>query len=388
MKRFYLGMLASLLIVGTASAEPVRIGVLVPQTGVGTLPGTHGRAAVEVAIDHLGGKIGDQPLEVKWGDTQSKVDVAKQLADEMLKSFRADFIVGPVFSGNMMAVHGPITRSGTFLISPVSAPGPLVGAKCSENYFNTSSQNDAQAEAMGIYLQNQGVKKVYFMTANYQAGKDMFTGFKRYYKGDLVGEVYTRFGQVDFAPELSTLRTAKPDATFVFYPGGMGVQFVRQYAQAGLIKKIPLYTVWTVDQGSLPAIGDDAIGVRSTNVWNIDHKNPTNQRFVKDFKAKTGYLPSDYAAHHYDAIMLVDSAVRAVKGNLSDKDAVRNALRKADFKSTRDGPFSFNVNHVPIENLYLREVVKNAEGVLVMKTVATVMENMKDSYYQDCKMAK
>jgi len=388
MKKFYLGILVSLIFVGTASAEPVRIGVLVPQTGVGALVAKHGRAAIEVAIDQLGGKIGGQPLEVKWGDTQTKVDVAKQLADEMVKSFRADFIVGPSFSSNMMAVHGPITRSGTFLISPVSAPGPLVGAKCSENYFNTSSQNDAQAEAMGVYLQNQGIKKVYFMTANYQAGKDMFIGFKRYYKGEVVGEVYTRFGQVDFAPELSTLRTAKPEATFIFYPGGMGVQYVRQYAQAGLIKKIPLYTVWTVDQGSLPAIGDDAIGVRSTNVWNIDHKNETNQRFVKEFKAKTGFLPSDYAAHHYDAIMLIDSAVRAVKGNLSDKDAVRNALRKADFKSNRDGPFSFNVNHVPIENLYLREVEKNAEGVLVLKSVATVMENMKDSYYQDCKMTK
>jgi branched-chain amino acid transport system substrate-binding protein len=388
MKKFYLGILVSLIFVGTASAEPVRIGVLVPQTGVGALVAKHGRAAIEVAIDQLGGKIGGQPLEVKWGDTQTKVDVAKQLADEMVKSFRADFIVGPSFSSNMMAVHGPITRSGTFLISPVSAPGPLVGAKCSENYFNTSSQNDAQAEAMGVYLQNQGIKKVYFMTANYQAGKDMFIGFKRYYKGEIVGEVYTRFGQVDFAPELSTLREAKPEATFVFYPGGMGVQYVRQYAQAGLMKSIPLYTVWTVDQGSLPAIGDDAIGVRGTNVWNIDHKNETNQRFVKDFKAKTGFLPSDYAAHHYDAIMLIDSAVRAVKGNVSDKDAVRNALRKADFKSNRDGPFSFNVNHVPIENLYVREVEKNAEGVLVMKSVATVMENMKDSYYQDCKMAK
>lgn len=388
MKRLCLGILASLFFAGTASAETVRVGILTPQTGVGALLATHARAAIEVAFDHLGGKIGDQPMDVKWGDTQSKVDVAKQLADEMLRSHRAHFIVGPLFSGNMMAVHGPITRSGTFLISPVSAPGPLVGAECSENYFNTSSQNDAQAEAMGAYLQSQGVKRVYFMTANYQAGKDMLNGFKRYYKEELSGEVYTRFGQVDFAPELSALRTAKPEATFVFYPGDMGIQFVRQYAQAGLIKSIPLYTVWTVDQGSLPAIGDDAIGVRSTNVWNIDHKNETNQRFVKDFKAKTGFLPSDYAAHHYDAIMLVDSAVRGVKGNLSDKDAVRNALRKADFKSTRDGPFSFNTNHVPIENFYLREVVKDKDGVLVMKTVATVQENQKDSYYQDCKMPK
>ena len=238
---------------------------------------------------------------------------------------------------------------------------------------------------MGKYLQEAGTKKLYLMSANYQAGKDMMTGIRRFYKGEIAGESYTRFGQVDFAAELSALRAVGPQATFIFYPGDMGVQYVKQYAQAGLLKDVPLYTVWTVDQATLPAIGDAAVGVKSANVWSVDLDNEVNKRFVRDFTTKTGFLPNDYAAHIYDSIMLIDSAVRAVKGKLENKDALRAALEKANFKSTR-GEFKFNTNHFPIQDYYLREVVKNNEGVLVTKTVKKVMSMQKDAYYQDCKM--
>lgn len=387
MKRIVLSMLLAGLLSSPGVADTVRVGIILPQTGVGAILAKHMQAAAELAISHLGGKIGDQDIEITWGDSQGKVDVAKQLADEMVKSKRADFIVGPLFTAEQLGIIGSVTREGTFLISPIAGPGPLAGSGCNMNWFNTSSQNDSQAEAMGAYLQKTGVKKLYLMTPNYQAGKDMINGIKRYYKGEIVGENYTRFGQVDFAAELSSLRTAKPDATFIFYPGDMGVQFVKQYAQAGLIKTTPLYTVWTVDQASMPAIGDDAVGVKSANVWSVDFTNDVNKRFVGDFSKKNGFLPNDYAAHTYDAIMLIDAAVRDVKGKLSDKDGLRNALRKAKFKSNR-GDFKFNTNHFPIQNYYIREVIKDGSGTLVTKTIETAMTDQKDAYFQDCKMLK
>lgn len=373
----------SLLCAAPAFADPVKVGVILPQTGVGAVLAKQMQAAIELAVAHEGGKLGGQPVEFIWSDSQGKADVAKQLADEMVKSKRVDFLVGPVFSSEMMAVHGGLARTDAFVISPISGPAPIAGKSCSANFFNVSSQNDQQAEALGAYLEKLGVKRVYVMTVNNQAGKDMVSGFKRKFKSDLVGEVYTRFGQVDFAAELSALRTAAPEATFIFYPGDMGVQYVKQYAQAGLAKSTPLYTVWTVDQATLPAVGDDAIGVRSGNVWSVDLPNAANARFVADFKQKNGFLPNDYAAHAYDSVLLISSAVKAVNGDMSRKDDIRNALQKADFASNR-GKFAFNTNHFPIEDYYVREVVKGEDGTLVTKTVEKVMTDAKDAYYQDC----
>jgi branched-chain amino acid transport system substrate-binding protein len=379
-----LGPLLAIATIGTASADPVKTGVILPRTGVGGILAKQMQAAIELAMTHLDGKIGGQPTEITWGDSQAKVDVAKQLADEMVKSKKVNFVVGPLFSSEMMAVYAPVARADTFVISPIAGPAPIAGQGCAANFFNVSSQNDQQAEAMGAYLQKLGVKRAYLMTTNNQAGKDMISGFRRFYKNEIAGEVYTRFGQVDFAAELSELRNAQPDATFIFYPGDMGVQFVKQYAQAGIMKSSPLYTVWTVDQASLPAIGSEAIGVRSANVWSIDFPNAANVRFVKEFSSKNGFLPNDYAAHAYDSIMLIDSAVKSVNGNMAARDELRTALTQARFESTR-GKFAYNSNHFPIQDYYVREVVKGENGVLVTKTIETVMTDQKDAYYQECK---
>lgn len=381
----FLGSLLALGIASAGHADTVKIGVILPQTGVGGILAKQMQAAIELAMTHLDGKIGGQPTELTWGDSQAKVDVAKQLADEMVKSKKVNFVVGPLFSSEMMGVYAPVARAGTFVISPIAGPAPIAGQGCAANFFNVSSQNDQQAEAMGAYLQKTGVKRAYLMTTNNQAGKDMISGFKRFFKNEIAGEVYTRFGQVDFAAELSELRNTQPDATFIFYPGDMGVQFVKQYVQSGIMKASPLYTVWTVDQASLPAIGGDAIGVKSANVWSVDLPNATNVRFVKDFLAKNGFLPNDYAAHAYDSVMLIDSAVKSVKGDMSKKDELRAALTKAQFDSNR-GKFAYNTNNFPIQDYYVREVVKDDSGVLVTKTIEKVMTDQKDSYYQDCKL--
>jgi branched-chain amino acid transport system substrate-binding protein len=238
---------------------------------------------------------------------------------------------------------------------------------------------------MGKYMQDQGITDVYALAPNYAAGKDMVAGFKRYFKGRLVNEVYTKLGQQDYQAEISQLRAANPKAVFVFYPGDMGIQFVKQYAQAGLRGQIPLYSVYTVDEVTLPAVKDAALGNFEARYWSPDLANEANKRYVTDFRKKFGYTPSFYGAQSYDGIMLIDSAVRAVKGNLADKAGMIAAMRKADFKSTR-GPFKYNVNHVPIQNFYLLKAVQRADGEYAMQIQTTVFEAHKDAFYKDCPM--
>jgi branched-chain amino acid transport system substrate-binding protein len=256
---------------------------------------------------------------------------------------------------------------------------------CNELFFSTSWQNDQTPEAMGKHMSDQGITDVYVMAPNYAAGKDMVTGFKRYFKGKIIDEVYTKLGQADYQAEISQLRAKNPKAVFVFYPGGMGIQFLKQYAQAGLRDKIPLYSVYTVDEISLPAVKEDALGQWETRYWSPDLKNAANQRYVADYRKKYGKMPVFYGAQSYDGIMLIDSAVKAVKGNLADKKGMIAAMRKADFPSTR-GKFSFNNNHFPIQNFYLLKAVKGASGEIEMQTQKAVFENHRDAYSRECGM--
>jgi branched-chain amino acid transport system substrate-binding protein len=255
---------------------------------------------------------------------------------------------------------------------------------CHELYFTTSWQNDQTPEAMGKYMQDEKLTDVYAMAPNYAAGKDMINGFKRYFKGRIVGEVYTKLGQQDYQAEISQLRAANPKAVFVFYPGDMGIQFLKQYSQAGLRGQIPLYSVYTVDEISLPAVKDAALGNFETRYWSPDLKNPANAKYVSDFRKKFGYTPSFYGAQSYDGIMLIDSAVRAVKGDLSNKKGMIAAMRKADYKSTR-GAYKYNNNHHPIQNFYLLKAVQDGSDY-EMQIQKTVFESHQDAYHQECPM--
>ena len=261
---------------------------------------------------------------------------------------------------------------------------PLAGAQCNERYFSTSWNNDQAPEAMGKFLQESNVNDLYVLAPNYQAGRDMVAGLKRTYKGRIIDEAYTKFGQTDYQAEISQLRSKNPKAVFVFYPGGMGIQFVKQYAQAGLRDKIPLYSVFTVDETTLPALQETAVGQWETRFWSPDLKIPANEKFVIDFRKKYTYTPSPYSAQTYDGILLIDSALRATKGNAKDTQALINAMRKADFNSVR-GRFTFNTNHHPIQNFYLARAEKTT-GSVDMKIQRTVFEKHRDSYSQECKM--
>jgi branched-chain amino acid transport system substrate-binding protein len=368
-----------------SAQQKIKIGFISTFSGPQGVMGQYMKESVELAIEHLGGKVGGLPVEMFYGDDQLKPDVGVQVAEEMLKKNQVDFVSGIIWSNVMMAVVPVVTGANKIMVGTNAGASPLAGKDCNRLYFSTSWNNDQTPEAMGKFLTDQGVNDLYVMAPNYQAGKDMVAGLKRYYKGRIVEEVYTKLGQQDYQAEISQLRAKNPKAVFAFYPGGMGIQFIKQYDQSGLRGQLPLYTVYTVDEISIPAVKDAAVGIYETRYWSPDLKNPANQQFVADYKKKYGKLPVFYGAQSYDGIMLMDSAVRAVKGNLKDIDGMVKAMEKADFRSLR-GPFTYNVNHHPIQNFYLLKTEKLASGDIEMRIQKTIFEKHKDSYFQDCKM--
>src|SRR5258706_6260761 len=388
MRAVIIALLGCLAAVGPAMAQTVKIGFITTLSGPQGVIGEHMKSSVELALDHLGRKIGGLETEIIYGDDQVKPDVGKQLADEMLKKHKVHFVSGVIWSNVMLAVAPTVTQAGTFMIGTNAGPHELAGKGCHEQFFTTSWQNDQTPEAMGKYMSDQNHTDVYAMAPNYAAGKDMIAGFKRYFKGKIVDEVYTKLGQTDYQAEISQLRAKNPKAVFVFYPGGMGIQFLKQYSEAGLRGQFPLYSVYTVDELSIPAVKHAALGQLETRYWSQDLKNEANQKFVADYRKKYGgKTPSFYGAPSYDGILLIDSAVRAVKGNLADKKGMVAAMRKADFKSTR-GPFKYGHNHFPIENFYLLKAVAGPTPTSdpVMEIQKTVFTNHKDAYAKDCKM--
>jgi branched-chain amino acid transport system substrate-binding protein len=367
--------------------QKVKIGFITTLSGPGAVIGTDMRNSVELALDHLGRKVGGLETELIYGDDQQKPDVGKQVSDEMVKKHQVNFVSGVIWSNVLLAVAPSVTQAGTFMIGTNAGPHQLAGEGCHELFFTTSWQNDSTPEAMGKYMSDAGINDVYIMAPNYAAGKDMLTGFKRTFKGRIVGEVYTTVNQPDYQAELAQLRSKNPKAVMVFYPGGMGINFLKQYSEAGLRGQYPLYSVYTVDELTIPAVKHAALGQLETRYWSQDLKNEANIKFVGDYKKRHGRPPSFYGAEAYDGIMLIDSAVRAVKGNLADKKGMIAAMRKADFKSTR-GKFTYNNNHFPIQNYYLLKAVAGATPASdpVMETQKAIFTNHKDNYSKDCKM--
>jgi len=368
------------------AADKIKLGYIATMSGPAASLGQDILDGVKLGITHAGNTLGGLPVEVIVGDDQLKPDVGVQVATKMLEKDKVDFITGVVFSNVMMAIAQPISEAGVFLISANAGPSPLAGAGCLPNLFTVSWQNDQTHEAMGKYLQDKGVKRLYLMAPNYQAGKDALAGVKRYFQGEIVGEIYTAINQPDYAAELTQLRAAKPEAVFAFYPGGMGINFVKQYAQMGLKTEIPFYApAFTVDHTILPAQGEAALGILNASFWSPDLPNPVNHQFVADFQKTYGRIPSLYAAQGYDAARLIDSAVRAVRGNLQDKNALRAALRKAEFASVR-GPFKFNHNHFPIQNFYICQAIKTADGAFTHALQSVAFTDHADAYHAQCPM--
>jgi branched-chain amino acid transport system substrate-binding protein len=368
------------------AADRLKVGFIATFSGPIGLIGQHMHDGFLLGVEHGGGKLGGLAVEVIKEDDQLKPDVGAQVAKKLLEKDKVDLVVGTIFSNVMMAIYKPVVDSKTFLISPNAGPSPIAGAQCSPWFFSASWQNDGAHEAMGKHVQDKGYKRAYLMAPNYQAGKDALAGFKRFYKGEVIGEVYTTINQPDYSAELTQLRAAKPDAVYTFHPGGMGVNFVKQYAQAGLLKEVPLFSAFTVEETTLKALGDAAVGVFGTAFWTPDLDNPVSKRFVADFEKKYGYTPSLYAAQAYDAALLIDDGVRQVQGKLEDRDGLRAAFRKPRFQSVRGGTIRYNSNHFPIQSFYLYQVVKDPAGKLKLEGRGVVFKDHADAYAKDCPM--
>jgi len=375
---------AAALALSAAHAE-VKVGFTGPLSGPVAAVGQDQYDGFMLGIEMLGKKLGGQPVTVIREDDQLKPELGNQIARKLIDRDKVDAIVGLGFSNVLMASLPRIVETGTVAIATNAGPSPLAGQGCLPNVFSTAWQNDGTAEAMGKYAQDSGFKRVYLMAPNYQAGKDYIAGFKRFYKGEVLDEVYTQVNQPDYSAEIAQLQAAGPDAVFVFYPGGMGVNFVKQFSQAGLTKKTPLLSAFTVDGTTISSLRDAAVGTISGAMWDTALKTPGNVEFITAFTKKYNRVPSHYAAVGYDTARLLDIAVGKVKGNTADKAKFAAAVKAAgaELKSVR-GPFKFNANNMPVQNYYAFQAVKEGANVTV-KQLGTPLSSHQDAYVSQCK---
>jgi len=383
-----IAVMAALLALSVSAAraeENLKIGLIATLSGPPAVLGQQLRNGFALAVKELHGKLGGRDTEIVVTDDELKPDVAVSKVKALVERDKVDFVVGPVFSNILAAIMKPVTEANVILISPNAGTSSFAGKECNPNFFVTSYQNDQVHEVLGQYAQDSGFKKVIIIVPNYQAGKDAAAGFKHKFSGEVLDEIYVPLGQLDYSAELSRIAAAKPDAIFAFLPGGMGVNFVKQYRQAGLVEKIPFLSAFTVDESTLPAQQDAALGMFGGANWAPNLDNPQNKAFVDAYLKEYNAVPGTYAFQAYDAAMLIDSAVRAVKGNVADRDALRAALMKADFKSLR-GAFKFNTNHYPIQNFYLVKVAKRPDGKFETEIEKKVFSNYADPYVKDCAM--
>jgi branched-chain amino acid transport system substrate-binding protein len=387
LKQLLLGSaLLAVAAIPASAQNDVKIGFVTTFSGPTAVVGNDMRDAFELALDHLGRKMAGRNVTMVYEDDGLKAEQGKQKTDKLIQSDRVDFLTGYMMSHILLASIKSAIDSETFLVSANAGPSQIAGEFCSPWFFSASWQGDQVPQAVGEYMNQKGVKTAYLLAPNYAAGKDVLAGLKANFKGQVVGEDYTKWpDQLDFSVELSKARAAKPDAVFAFYPGAAGIQFLTQYSQAGLRGQIPLYTSFIVDALSLPRLNDLALNVPGAQHWVIDLPNEANKTFVADFRRKYGRNPSFYAAQAYDSAMLIDSAVRAVGGDLSKKAAMRDAMRKANYASVR-GPYKYGNNHFPIQNFYLQEAVKDDTGTLTLKTTALALKDHQDRYHALCNM--
>ena len=382
--------LTAAALMGTAvnalAADQLRVGFMTTLSGPAASIGTDIRDGFNLAVKHAGGNLGGIPLDLQIVDDQLKPDVAKQVVDRFMQQQKAHIITGVVFTNILLPVLPSIIESKTFYVSPNTGPNDYAGAKCNPYFFVASWQSEDIPSAMGKFVSDRGIKNVYLIGANYPGGRENLSGFKRLYKGKIVDEIYTPMNQLDFSAELTSMQAKKPEAVFIFLPGGMGINFIKQFAAAGLSKDIQLFVPgYSADEDTIKPVGSALLGAVNTSFWGHDLDNAPNKKFVADFEKTHGRLPTLYAAQGYDTAMLIDSAVRKVKGKVEDKEAFRKALMAADFKSVR-GNFKFNKNQFPIQDYYLRVVRTDEKGRITNRLMGKILTNHEDSFVSQCKM--
>jgi branched-chain amino acid transport system substrate-binding protein len=370
----------------TKAADQVKLGNLTQLSGPISPAGTETKRGIDLALEELGNKLGGLPVKYTVVDDKTNPAEAVQGASKLIDDAKVDFVTGLGASNTLIPVFKSFVDAGIFAVGALAGPLQFAGKECSPNGFFVSFSNDDWPAAVGKYMTDKDVKSAFFLGADYQAGYEHVGAAMRYFKGKSIGPVYTPLSQLDFAPEIARIRAEKPDAVFAFLVGAGGIAFVKQYAQAGLQNQIPFYTEDPVANPlTFPAQGDAAVGVIMGTNWTADLDNPANKKFVSTFTAKYNRLPATFAALGYDAVKLIDAAVRDVGGKIENKDAVRAALRKANFESVR-GSFKFNNNHFPIQNLYIMEVKKDEKGQLKAALKDVAIKDWQDPYHQECPM--
>lgn len=368
-----------------AQAEVVKIGMITTLSGPGAALGADIRDGFNLAVKNAGGRLGGVAVEVVVADDGLRPENGRAIAERMVRRERVQVLTGIVFSNVLLAVAPVVLPAATY-VSANAGPSQLAGEGCHPNYFSVAWQNDNLHEAVGQYMTQQGVRRAFILAPNYPAGRDALTGFKRFYKGEVVSETYTRLDQLDYAAELATIRNASPEAVYIFLPGGLGINFIKQYAAAGLRGRIPLYGPgFSFDQDVFPAVGEDALGCFNSSQWALDLPNLANRTFVETFEREYGRLPSLYASQGYDAANLIGSALAATRGDVSDRAAFSAALKRANFASVR-GAFGFGNNNHPIQTIYMREVVRDSQGRIVNRTIGVAFENHQDAYAAQCRL--
>lgn len=387
------GVMVSNMTAQAAEPPALKIGFLATLSGPGGALGQDQYDGFMLGIDHAGGKLGGRTVTVLKTDDQQKPDIGVQMAQKLLESDKVDLITGVTFSNVMMAVAKPITEARRILLGSNAGPSPLSGKACHKYFFSSSWNNDSLSETMGQYASDAGYKRVYLLAPNYQGGKDALTGFKRFFKGEVIDEQYTEVNQPDYSAQIADLQAAKPDAVFVFYPGGMGVNFVKQYQQAGLLGKLPMLSSSTIDGINLPALQEIAVGAVTGSPYSPDLANAENKKFVADFAKKYGRVPSMYAAQSYDAARLLDASLAKIAANADPNDlsenlrkAIRGVAAKPDGFKSVSGTFQLNRNNFPIRNFYRVDIGKDAAGKAALVTKSIVLKNHKDAYFAECSL--
>jgi len=378
-------LVASALLSTPAAQAQVKLGFMAPTSGPLAITGQEMRRGLDLALEHLGGKLGGEPVTVVAANDQANPSVAVSELTRLVESEKIDVLMGIGASNVALAVAEPSAKAGLPVLVTHAGPDVLAGKQCSENMFFLGHQNDQYGGAMGQYMKQVGVKKLYAMGLDYQGGWEQVDAALNSYGGEAAGKVYTPMAQVDFAPELSRVRDSGAQGLYVFYPGGAAVSFVRQYAAAGLNKTVQLYSVGALtDSMVIKAQGDAAIGVISSNTWNAGVDNPQNQRFLKDFQAKNGREPTTFSAQTYDAVMYLDAAMRRA-GGIKDRTKLRDALRHNEgFHSIRGDGFKLNRNHFPIQDMIIQQVEKVDGGY--RQKILTVIKGVGDRYVEQCGM--
>ena len=385
-KSFAAAVLASCLVAPALAQTPVKIGFITTLSGPGGYIGADARDAFQLAIDLGGGKLGGVPVQLMVEDDALKPGQGREIAERFIKNEKIKLFTGIIFSNVLAAVAPEVLDTGGVYVSLNAAPSNFAGKDCNANYFVVSWQNDTLHESAGQNATNLGFKKAFLLAPNYQAGKDAISGFKRFFKGEIAGEIYTRLDQTDFAAEMAQIRAAKPDVVFQFQPGGLGIAFARQYQQAGLLDTIPMVVAApSLDTVIMKAIGDAASGINVSSHWNADFDNPSNKKFVSEFEKKFGRVPTAYAAQGYDTALAIGAALKATGGKMDDLKAFRTAMLKADFASVR-GAFKFGSNQHPVQDWYALRAEKDATGKFALVTKGKVLTDRGDSYAKDCKL--